>query len=291
MTKPVIQLHTIEQWLQLDKSIQPIILQHIRLKDRLYKYLKKTHDDKKAHVPADGWMTCKRCEGAGKVKLEPRLPGIHPSQLPHPCMLKVYNEMIGKPGQEKIEARSLLIFEVGHYVHDMFQTYGKAGAWGPIYDSEVRLSKDYQELSEILMLEGHADAENVLLIDDIPNSPYDYEVGIVHEYKTINLNGFEKLTRPKPEHKVQAMVYAAALNRPIVVYLYMNKNDQNLVDFPVAFEQDLWVSIEAKARVLKEHYEKKVPPQASPGFHCQYCAYVFDCDAYKSKMTMKFTKG
>lgn len=283
MNKPVIQLHTIDQWMVLDKSMQQVILQNIKLKERLQRFMKETWAEKKQKANADsktGWHSCPTCNQKGWIPTEPRLPGIHPSQLPHPCLLKVYNEMLGKEGKEKIDTRTMLIFELGHAIHDMLQRYGLQGAWGPEYTKEVRLSKELQELSDTLMLEGHADAENILVIDDIPNSPYTYEVGLVHEYKSINSNGFEKLTRPKPEHKVQAMVYAASLNRPIVVYLYLNKNDCTMADFPVAFEPELWAVIEGKARLLKQHFENKTPPPGVFGFHCQQCPYVFDCPTY-----------
>lgn len=275
--------------MQLDKAMRPVILQHIRLKDRLLKYLKENWGKSKGAIQDQTakWRPCKKCNQTGWLQNEPRLPGIHPSQLPHPCLLKVYNEMMGKEAKEKLEARTMLIFDMGHAVHDMLQGYGRMGAWGPVYTDEARLTAELQEFSEELMIEGHADAENILTIDDIPDSPYAYEVGLIHEYKTINSNGFEKLTRPKPEHKVQAMVYSACLNRPIVVYLYMNKNDSNLSDYPVAFDPEMWANIEGKARLLKKHFVEQTPPPATTGFHCQQCAYVYDCKAYAETMMKK----
>lgn len=289
MNRPVIELLTIDQWMEASKEVQATVLQHIRLKDRLVQFLKETWDQKKElHQGASGgWRPCETCEKKGWVPVEPRRPGIHPSQIPQPCLLRIWNEMMGKPKKEKIDPRTMLIFELGHAIHDMFQTYGRSGAWGPIYSHETEISGTFQELSQELMLEGHADAENVLTIDDIPGDPNVYLVGLVHEYKSINTNGFEKLTRPKPEHKMQAMVYSAALNRPVVVYMYFNKNDSNIIDFPVAFEPDLWVSIESKARILKQHHDAKVAPPAAPGFHCQQCPYMYDCQAYKDLQTIK----
>jgi predicted RecB family nuclease len=131
------------------------------------------------------------------------------------------------------------------------------------------------------MIEGHADGDNLLVIDNIPNAPI-YEVGIVHEYKTINQNGFEKLTSPKPEHRVQAMVYARALDRPIVVYMYLNKNDSNIADFPIAFDPEAWARLESKVQVLLHHYNNKTPPEGEVGFHCRDCKYVFSCDSYRA---------
>lgn len=283
MSKPVVKLHTLDQWMATDKNIRSLILQNIKLRDKLFKFLKDKLMEKGESGHALDWKPCRKCETKGWLKAEPRLPGIHPSALPHPCLLKIYNEMVGVEAHSKIEAKTQLIFDLGHAVHDMLQSYGKQGAWGDVYDDEVRISKDFQDLSEELMLEGHADAENIMTID-LPDSPVVYEVGLVHEYKSINTNGFEKLTRPKPEHKMQAMVYSAALNRPVVVYMYFNKNDSNIADFPVAFEPDLWVNIEGKIRLLKTHFEAKTPPPATPGYHCQQCAYMFSCDAYAKTM-------
>lgn len=288
MSKPILQLHTIDQWMELDKTVQAVILQNIRLKDRLHQFLKDNW--KKKGVPVDfsqKWAPCIHCETRGWVSARHRLPGIHPSQIPHPCMLKIYNEIVGKEGEDLLEPKSMLIFDAGHAFHDMLQRYGKRGAWGPDYTPEVPIGREYTELAEELGVEGSADAENVLVIDDIPESPYIYEVGLVHEYKTINHNAFEKLTRPKPEHKTQASIYAAALNRPIVAYLYINKNDSNITDFPVAFDPEIWVHIEAKIRTLKSHLDSQTEPPATVGFHCQQCPFVFNCETYKAAKILK----
>ncbi|TXH10929.1 MAG: hypothetical protein E6R04_03945 [Spirochaetes bacterium] len=283
MTKPIVQVHTIDQWMEVDPEIRGLILKNIKLKDRLFKFLKDRNDSKGPTQKLGDWNPCAKCETKGWVPAEPRLPGIHPSQLPHPCMLKIYFELIGAPSSGSFEARLQLIFDLGHAVHDMFQSYGKSGAWGPIYTPEATISQTLQEKSEQLMIEGHADAENVLTVD-IPGSSVLYEVGVIHEYKTMNNRNFEKLTQPKPEHKVQAMVYAACLNRPVVAYLYFNKDNQNLADFPVQFNTDLWVQIEAKALIILDAFKKKEPPPGSTGFHCQQCQFVLTCPAYKQSL-------
>lgn len=281
MTKQIVQLHTLDQWFQVDPHMRVLILQNIKLKDRLQRWLIE-----KVQRPAltePKWVACQRCEKKGWVELHPRYPGIHPSALTHDCLLKVYNELVGVPGQEKPDTRKQLTFALGHAVHDMFQSYGEAGAWGPIYKREVPISGDFQELAEDLMLEGSADAENILSVD-IPDSPYIYEVGLVHEYKSIKTELFDKLTRPKPEHQLQATVYSAVLNRPVVVYLYFSKNDSNLADFPVEFKPDTWHTIERKAGLVLEHYESGIPPKGETGFHCQECPYVLGCQDYRDKM-------
>ena len=283
MTREVVKLHTIEQWMQVDPSIRSVILQNIKLKDRLHRYLYSLNE-KKHTISEASWVRCSKCASSphpGYLLQEPRYDGIHPSAIATPCIKKIYYDMTGAPGQERVEARLRLIFDLGHAVHHMFQTYGLNGAWGKEYKHEVEISGRHQQIAARLMLEGHADAENILTIDDIPNSPI-FEVGLVHEYKTINDSGFSKLTSAKPEHKQQATIYAAALNRPVVVYLYLNKNDSNLSDFPVQFDPELWAKMEAKAQNLVSFYEAERPPPGEVGFHCKDCKYVYICEEYRN---------
>jgi hypothetical protein len=293
LIRPTIKLHTIDEWMRLDPLIKVEVLKGIKLKDRLHTWL--TNRQKEV-LTAPKWVPCRKCNGLGHVLMEPRYDGIHPSRVPSPCLLQIYHEMVGNVVPQKFEARMLLVFDLGTAVHKMFQGYGKGGAWGPFYRDEAPISSEFQPLADELMLEGSADAENLLVIDDIPNAPI-YEVGLVHEYKTIHKDGFAKLTRPKPEHKTQAMIYAAALNRPIVVYMYLNKNDSTLADFPVPFEPNLWEPIRKKAETLVQYYQQseqaqakglpQVPPPAEPGFHCNDCGHRQNCAAFKAHATKR----
>ena len=298
MTKPVVLVHTIEQWMALDQQTKFLIQTNIRLKDRLNNWLKKQQaerfekakakaasgDDKKPSVVA-----CSRCNprGTGDPKyhgwliIHPRYDGIHPSQFGSTCMLKIYNEMVGRPQRETHDHKTQLIFAFGSALHEIFQTYGENGCWGPKYEKEVPITGEHQELAAELMLEGAADAENILTIDDIPGHPYTYEVGLVHEYKSMNTKAFDSLTAPKSWHIQQATIYSAALNRPFVVYLYMDKNNSNLKDFPVAFDQARWQALYTKGKQLVQCYDDKVDPPADTGFHCQDCGYYYDCGPAK----------
>lgn len=281
MSRPVLQLHTIEQWMRQDEATRTFVLKNIKLKDRLHAYLyaQNKHGDNTIKEPH--WVQCARCSDSpypGYLLKEPRYDGLHPSAMGHPCLLRIYNDIIGSPGEDRIEPRVKLIFDLGHAVHHMFQTYGLNGAWGPQYWHEVEINEAHQEVARDLLLEGHADAENILVIDE-PGYPL-IEVGLVHEYKSINDNGFKKLTTAKPEHKQQATLYSAALNRPVVVYLYLNKNDSNVSDFPIQFNPDVWKSLHSKAMVLRGFYDAKQPPPGDVGFHCRDCPYMFNCPDY-----------
>jgi CRISPR/Cas system-associated exonuclease Cas4 (RecB family) len=283
--RPVVQLHTIEQWFTLDQPVRVEILRGLKLKDRLGRFLLQQNERRSHGIDQPTWIRCKLCHDSpypGYLLVEPRYDGIHPSSIAHECLYKIYLDMTGAPSLEHHEPRDILTFNIGTAVHELFQDYGRRGAWGPKYTKEAEISGEYQALAEQLMLEGHADADNILTIDDIPGAPI-FEVGIVHEYKTMKTELFSKLTRPKPEHKQQAMIYAAALNRPVVVYLYINKNDSNLADFPVEFDPGVWAMMQSKAAMLKGHYEQKEPPQATVGYQCKDCKYKDNCAPAKAQ--------
>lgn len=275
--RQVIPVLNIQQWFSLPDNERVLILQNIKLKDRLYHFLDRKGQRKQDPNTEAERVPCFKCEGTGYVTVEPRHPGIHPSQLPQPCLLKIWREMNGEESRESIEPRLRLIFDVGHAIHGMLQTYGLQGAWGPVYKPEIAVNADAQQLADELWIEGHADADNVLRIDDIPGHPYIYDVGIVHEYKSISTKQFEMLAKAKPDHKFQATIYAAVLDRPIVVYLYFSKNDSNLADFPVAFDGEIYAKIRVKCTTLLDHYNRQVPPEATVGYHCRDCPYLFNC--------------
>jgi hypothetical protein len=273
MSREVVFLHTIEQWLAYPPPLRATILQSIKLKDRLNRYL-LANSNREPLPPEGKWDACKKCSTKGWVLKKPRLPGLHPSQIPNPCLLKIYWEMKGKPEQSKHKPDSLLTFDIGHAVHDMLQGYGRGGAWGPMYEAEVTLSPQKQPIAAELMIQGSADAENILVIDDIPNAPI-YEVGLVHEYKTIKKENYDKLIRPKPEHKQQATIYGGVLNRPVVVYLYICKNDSRVSDYPVEFDPDMWSKVHAKATLLVGYFNRGEEPAAEPGYGCTQCPYAY----------------
>jgi hypothetical protein len=283
--RQVVQLHTIEQWLAIDQSTQQYVLQNIKLKDRLWKYLMAAEQSKiEAHSNTSEWVACQDCNQTGWIATRPRKPGIHPSQMGSSCLLKVYNELKGIPQKVVHDAKSLLIFALGTAAHEMLQRYGKKGAWGPYYLPEVNIG-DYPTAKE-LSIEGHCDAENIIVLDENPDAPI-FEVGLIHEYKTINNDGFDSLKgRPKPQHKQQAVIYSACLNRPIVAYLYLNKNNSAMADFPVPFDPQLWATIRSKAETILNHASTNTPPSGDTGYHCKSCGYFYDCD-YRKKVENK----
>jgi hypothetical protein len=281
--RPVIQVLTIEQWDALDPGTKVLILKNIRLKDRLIAYLEGLNYREKEKLTQAAWKACKHCEQRGWVLHEPRHPGIHPSEIGYGCTLRIYKMMIGEEKDQHIDWRSRLIFDMGHAVHHMLQSYGEDGAWGPWYRKEVPIEPDLYPVAKEFLIYGHADGESVLRIDDIPDHPYIYEVGLIQEYKTEKTENFSKRTKVKPEHQQQATSYCVVLNRPITVVLYFNKNTQELLDFPVPLDLKVWGGLRSMFSTLKTHYDNRgsmPPPIGSPGFGCNQCPYSKRCEDY-----------
>lgn len=284
MSRQIVQLHTIEQWMALNQEAQAMILRAIRIKERLWAF-RLIREKDKVSSKVSGWVPCKHCDQRGWVYKEPRKAGIHPSAMSTTCMLKIAYEAVGVEQEVMHEARMLLLFDLGTAAHDMLQGYGKAGAWGPYYNAEVNIGMT--PLAREYGIEGHADADNILIVDDIAGAPI-FEVGIVHEYKSINNRGFEELrNRPMAKHKQQAIIYSACLNRPIVVYMYMNKDNSNVQDFPIVFEPHMWETMKSKAATVRDALVAGGKPPADVGYHCKECGFKNSCEARKALQDAK----
>lgn len=287
----VVPVHSIAQWLELDQQTRINIQNHIRIKDRLLRWFIEKQNSQnvaalRGAVQEAAWVACRSCNQRGWVLDEPRYAGIHPSQFGQPCMLKIYNEMNGVPKQEKFDPIKQLIFEFGKALHRLFQGYGEAGAWGPHYQKEVTINGDQQALARELYIEGAADAVNVIRVE-IPGYQVDFDVKVVHEYKSINSNQYKKLNSPKPQHKVQAAIYQKLLDAPLVCYLYMNKDNSSLSDYIVPYDESIWQTLYTKSKSLLSFYDANTPPPGDAGFHCTDCGYYFQCEYAKKAAIRK----
>ncbi len=109
-------------------------------------------------------------------------------------------------------------------------------------------------------------------------------IRVIHEYKSINDNGYTNLKSPKVDHKWQASIYSRVFDVPIVVYLYINKDSNKLVDFPVPFDFELWTSIEQKIEKIQHYVNgQQVPPWEETSAvlkpkDCESCPYLRICN-------------
>lgn len=282
----MLEVMTIGDFLSLPTQQQQEIQKALKVKDRLEQYLLGLNQVAAAPVtPESAWKKCKFCkpdapgvcgrchpDHAGWQLVEMRNNSdIHPSQI-HKCIKLLWffcNPDTVNQGEEFIDARLRMIFDLGHAWHHMMQSYGKNGAWSEPqhYHPELPIDPDEEVNGQLKLpvandfwIRGSADA----VIDRyiLPNVPTigDVVVRMVHEYKTINSTQFAKLIRPKSEHKWQATMYSAVFNVPFVVYLYMNKDNCQVADFPVAFDHSIWQEIQNRIRKVQYYTDQGAPP-------------------------------
>lgn len=292
----MLEIMTIGDFMKLPPQQREEIQKSVRVRDRLDKWLESLNSKRPAYIQSE-WKKCRACDPQypGWVLHEQRNDSdIHPSQV-HKCIKKLWFDCAGYApyAEEFIEPRLRRTFDIGHAWHHTVQGYGRAGAWGPkeYYKDEVSIDPDRINpdgnpalpIAHNLWIRGSADAIiDRYIIPDVPTLG-DVAVRMVHEYKTINSGGFTGLKKPKPEHKWQAMIYAAVFDVPLVVYLYLNKDNSAQIDYPLPFDVSLWQQIEKKLLTVKYYIETdEFPPweltsAIKDPAECKQCGYFKIC--------------
>lgn len=275
----MLEINTINEFLALPTNVRDEIQKAIKTKDRLDSFLKAQNKRVGQESPKidPHWEQCKRCRQWGQPgwiwveEHERDNSDIHPSQIDK-CLKALFYACAGYADQleEFIDPRLQMIFDLGHLWHGLVQNYGKRGAWckPELYHPEVSIDPDAKTfdghpvhpVAERYWIKGHVDAViDRYEIDNVPGvGPV--AIRIVHEYKTINSGGYSKLTKPKPEHKFQATIYAAVLDVPIVVYLYTSKDDCKTADFPVPFDHTIWAEVVKKIEKVQYYTNQNIMP-------------------------------
>lgn len=305
----MLEINTVAEFLALPTPLRDEIQKAIRAKDRLDNWLRSQNKRTGVDIPKiePHWAPCKSCGKWGqpgwvwREEHERDNSDIHPSQI-HKCMKALWFACAGYADQleEFIDARTQMIFDIGHLWHSIVQRYGTKGAWGPpeLYHPEVPIDPDatafdgtpVHPLASHYWIKGHVDAViDKYYLEDVPGIG-EMSIRLVHEYKTINSAQYGRLLRPKPEHKYQATIYAAVLDIPIVVYLYTNKDDCKTADFPVPFDHTIWNEVAAKITQV-QHYvnNNETPPweltaAVQNPAECESCGFRKSCQPPLTKL-------
>lgn len=259
------EITSIKQFFDLPVEIQSDILSKLKTKERLDLFLEKEEGE---HAECE--ETCKRCFGKGKVKREVRdNSGLHASQI-HLCPKKLWLDMKGFGNQykQKVSAKLRRIFDHGTKLHDMLQEYGDAGAWGATYEKEVKLlpTKEDADKKKVQFFElagkygVRSSVDAVIWRYEVPDVK---DIGtvwikVIHEYKSIGPMGYQKLDGPKSVHKMQANLYAAILDCPVIVYFYYDKGNDDIADMPCKFDPVVWSMVENKSLGVKYRVENDI---------------------------------
>lgn len=206
---------------------------------------------------------CPTCAGTGEVTPKLRsVGGIHPSGA-HKCRTRQYFDVVADVSTtEELDPDLFITFEIGHAVHAIVQKVLHR-ALGPKFHDEVLV-----QLDEALVDGGSADGEW---------NEDDWRMVI--ELKTMGAQ-FLKLGSPKPEHKLQATIYAKARDAPFIGFLYIHKENSEMKQFILPYDDRIYQDwLVEKVRPIEKGLETGVPPVAdATSYECAQCPYGGSCE-------------
>ena len=111
------------------------------------------------------------------------------------------------------------------------------------------------------------------------------------ELKTIGPSGFDALSKPKPEHVVQATIYAKLMGVQWITILYYCKGTSRLKEFHVQVDEGIWEQVKERVAYLKDHiHHGTLPEYDSKECRnsinlCRYVRYCHDLEGKNPPMT------
>ncbi len=191
---------------------------------------------------------------------------IHPSELSiTDCDRRIAYGLLGEERREKIDPTLRRVFHAGHTLHDLLQ--GVLGhVWGDAFQAEVPVRHDDLDIS------GACDGGKES--DEQGEKPEGFEI------KSISKKGFERLTKPKKDHREQATIYTSILQYDPIHYLYVNKDSGEMKHFPQPPEKRTWHKVVTRIGNIKKALSISEMPEPIPAeqdYKCRSCPYVWTC--------------
>jgi CRISPR-associated exonuclease Cas4 len=180
------------------------------------------------------------------------------------CPRAIWFAMKKYPKKE-VDARVMRIFEHGNHTH--MRIMAALYSLGLVTASEIGIPDNQ-------MVHGRADA-----IVNIDGDLY------VLEIKSVNSMRFRK-AEPDQDHIKQLQLYLYFFNIKKGILLYENKDNQEIKEFIIEYDEALVKKIFSEFNILKEQVEKsKVPeiPENLEDWRCEYCPYLESCEKIEEK--------
>ena len=98
------------------------------------------------------------------------------------------------------------------------------------------------------------------------------------EFKTINHEGFQKLTGPQDKHVLQSSIYMALQKLHWITVVYWDKDKQNLREYNVPHSKELWERTKVRLREYKGFLDRdELPAYNSKACDLTFCNFVDHC--------------
>lgn len=263
-------IRTIADLETADKTEVEEILRRIDVRGLVYRQMKAdgrqkgmTRHEYIAKLKEQGPVTCKHCEGEGVIVPRMRTVGTIHSSSAHKCRTRLYYDVTGELAPEdEISPELQFIFDIGHALHARVQR-ALSKALGEHFEAEVPVN-----IIEALIADGSADG--VLDMGDHR---------VVLEIKTINASEFADLNKPKPDHVLQASLYATGLDIPFICFLYIGKENLMMKQFPIVYDRAVYTEWWYRnIPQIEDALESGKPPVANAKkYECKQCPYTNGC--------------
>jgi len=224
-------------------------------------------------------VTAKWAEEVGKNRVHhktviewnaPRRPCVlHPSSADNPCDFFLYLQIVGGEGKDTTSPNTRVIFDTGTAVHAQMQYYmeTRAKAYKYKYKAEVGFGPSNNNANKLKMA-GHIDGVSI---------GWPLSVPVVWEYKSINKNGFERLTSPHPGYVKQIHLYMLAVGAPVAIILYMCKDNSQFKAFKVLFTESVWRPLLKRLIYIRECAKTLSDPERRVTAGCKRCRFLEEC--------------
>ncbi len=176
------------------------------------------------------------------------------------CSRAVFFKFKNAP-REPMDARIMRIFERGENIH--------RSIFNILYRLRLGVVTEIPIPSQEI-ISGRADA-----ILCIGNENY------VLDIKSINSMIFKRMTEPKEDNLYQIQLYLHFFNIKKGILLYIDKDQQEMKEFFIDYDEVLCKSLLDKFYTLKDQVEKNIVPARLTDYprnwQCSYCAFKDVC--------------
>jgi CRISPR/Cas system-associated exonuclease Cas4 (RecB family) len=179
----------------------------------------------------------------------------HPSSIKG-CKRSLYYDRLSEPPVPRFPVNTLLLFLLGHSLHD--------GIQGLIKEHDPTFIYEIQGEVEDMHISGHCDG--VFPLQDW-----------VLEIKTVGDASFKTLARPKEDHVWQVHCYMKSFDIPRAQILYVNRNNGALRPFKIFFSAELWEELGGVYEVVEDHVSREEPPPREINYFCNTCKFNDVC--------------
>lgn len=173
-------------------------------------------------------------------------------------------------------------FKMGHLIHDMLQTefasFQMSAQYRVEFEKEVKVSPTLQPVAA--QWDINSSCDGIFRIWQKNPELLLLKLGI--EIKSMNPDEFERLKAPKPDHIEQAHVYMAALDIPLMWFVYVNKANGNYTKswdrkFVIPFNPQTWEKLEARFDIAHQNASLNILPEREESILCEFCAFSHTC--------------